>query len=272
MKNHCQVGNFILSRKGDHMCRLLGIYGHVDFWKELSMGFRQLADTGRIPPEKYQTPGHKDGWGITMSNSEKSAMTAVMRQLGSANDSSCYREAFESIETQPHVVMCHLRKASDNIPITLANTHPFCWREWALIHNGTVFNAEFLPRDPSLPITSDRSDTEYLFYYLMTQISDKNTGKNRLEIITNAVRAINVDFTSTNCLLSNGNELFVIRNYRKWDDYYSLYYYALPAGVIVCSEPLPSQYLSPERWQLLDNNIVAKIYGIPPKIEKLSVD
>lgn len=254
------------------MCRLLGIYGHVDFWKELSMGFRQLADTGRIPPEKYQTPGHKDGWGITMSNSEKSAMTAVMRQLGSANDSSCYREAFESIETQPHVVMCHLRKASDNIPITLANTHPFCWREWALIHNGTVFNAEFLPRDPSLPITSDRSDTEYLFYYLMTQISDKNTGKNRLEIITNAVRAINVDFTSTNCLLSNGNELFVIRNYRKWDDYYSLYYYALPAGVIVCSEPLPSQYLSPERWQLLDNNIVAKIYGIPPKIEKLSVD
>ena len=254
------------------MCRLLGIYGHVDFWKELSMGFRQLADTGRIPPEKYQTPGHKDGWGVTMSNSEKSAMTAVMRQLGSANDSSCYREAFESIETQPHVVLCHLRKASDNIPITLANTHPFFWREWALIHNGTVFDAEFLPKDPSLPITSDRSDTELLFYYLMTQISDKNTGKNRLEIIADAVRAINVDYTSTNCLLSNGNELFVIRNYRKWDDYYSLYYYALPAGVIVCSEPLESQYLSSERWQLFDNNIVAKIYGIPPKIEKLSVD
>lgn len=252
------------------MCRLLGIYGQVDFWKELSMEFRLLADTGRIPPERHQTSGHKDGWGITMSNSEKSAMTSVMRQLGSASNSSCYREAFDSIETQPHVVLCHLRKASDNIPITLSNAHPFYCREWALIHNGTVFDAEFLPRDPRLPITSDRSDTEYLLYYLITKINDKNTGKSRLKIIADAVRAINVDYTSTNCLLSNGNELFVIRNYRKWDDYYTLYYYALPAGVIVCSEPLESGYLNPERWQLLNNKVVAKIYEIPPKIEEMS--
>ena len=32
------------------MCRLLGIYGQVDFWQEIVLGFRRQAEFGNIPP------------------------------------------------------------------------------------------------------------------------------------------------------------------------------------------------------------------------------
>ena len=49
------------------MCRLLGVYGKVDYMTDLLMAFRELADHGRIPPVEGLLPGHKDGWGMARS-------------------------------------------------------------------------------------------------------------------------------------------------------------------------------------------------------------
>ena len=66
------------------MCRLLGIYGRVDTWREVVMAFGKQAQSGKLPPIAKMSPGHKDGWGMTLSNRKQSAMVSLIRQLGSA--------------------------------------------------------------------------------------------------------------------------------------------------------------------------------------------
>ena len=249
------------------MCRLLGIFGQTDIWREIALAFSKQAEFGHIPPEETQAPGHKDGWGITMTNQDRTAMIPVIRQLGSAHENSCYRDAIYATSATPEIVLCHLRKASDIIPITLANAHPFIHNGWAIIHNGTVYNAEALPRDPRFETTSDGSDTEHFFHYLLTKIENSPPGR-RAQTIADAIASINTDYSALNCLLSNGQELYAIRQYRKWDDYYTLYTYALPGSSIISSQPVELPQLEPDNWRPLPNNQLVRIYDNPLTIDQ----
>jgi len=106
------------------MCRLLGMYGQVENWHEIVMAFSKQAETGIIPPVEGTEPGHKDGWGMTISNRKQSAMVSLIRQLGSAHDSEGYRGALYSLPAQPDIFLCHLRKASDIIPCIIISWLP----------------------------------------------------------------------------------------------------------------------------------------------------
>ncbi len=253
------------------MCRLLGIYGQVDGWQEIVLEFRNQAEIGKIPPVADMKPGHKDGWGMTGSNKEKTAMIPIARRLGSASDSVHYRHAVTSMDEAPDIFLGHLRKASDDIPVTLANAHPFSHDGWAFIHNGTVYDANFLPRDASLTLTSDESDTEYLFHYFLTAITTQPALKSIGERLAQAISSLPVDYTAVNCMLSDGKELYVVNGYRKWEDYYALHCYYLPTGVIISSQPIESRGLDPAGWKRLANNLLLRIYGDPPKIEKIPI-
>jgi predicted glutamine amidotransferase len=253
------------------MCRLLGLYGQADFWQDIVMQFSKLSIFGKVPPVEDLESGHIDGWGMTMSNRNNTAMVPLIRQLGSAHNSSCYREAIYPMNVMPTVFMCHLRKASENIPITLSNVHPFYHNGWAFIHNGTVYRPESLPRDQSIKLTSDSSDTELFFHFLLTKIMDAPTEKEISQIIIDAIRSLKVDYTALNSMLSNGKELYVIRSNKKWDAYYTIYYYPLANGIIVCSEPLVSDHLNPDRWRSLDNDLILRVHGSPPRIDKIQI-
>ena len=69
------------------MCRLLGIYGKVDFWQKIALEFSKLAECGNISPVADE-PGHKDGWGMAKSNDGKTAMVEITRKLGSAYEAN----------------------------------------------------------------------------------------------------------------------------------------------------------------------------------------
>ncbi len=253
------------------MCRLLGIYGQVDGWREIVSAFSYQAETGNIPPVENLKPGHKDGWGMTISNEQCSAMVPYVRQLGSAYQSPGFQQALESLGDQPDILFCHLRKASPTIPITLPNAHPFTHNGWALIHNGTVFQADTLPRDPDLVLTSDDSDSECLFQYLLTRIRDREAGQSETTAIQNAVSSMTVDFNSINFVLSNGRDFFALRCFRQYETHFTLYYYHTPSGFVVCSEPIDYDGFDQARWTLLANNSLVKIYGSPPQIDVMSV-
>ena len=252
------------------MCRLLGIYGQTDIWREIALAFSQQAEFGHIPPGETQKPGHKDGWGITMTHQGQTAMTPAIRQLGSAHEASRYRDTINAVSGTPEIVLCHLRKASDIIPITLANAHPFIHNGWAIIHNGTVFNAESLLRDPGFETTSDGSDTEHFFHYLLTKMENTLSGR-MARTIANAVASIDTDYSALNCILSNGREMYAIRQYRKWDDYYTLYTYRLPGSIVISSQPVELPQLRPDNWKLLSNNLLVRIYDTPLKIDQLQI-
>lgn len=252
------------------MCRLLGIYGQVDFFNELVFEFQSLSQYGKIPPTPVTRAGHHDGWGMARSNPGTTGMIPIDRQLGSAFQSQGFKAALNSIADPPHIFLCHLRKASPKVAVTLANTQPFFARGWALIHNGTVINAERLSRDRSLKPSSDNSDTEYLFHYFLTHLLNKSDSSKDRETLRDATAAITLDYTAVNALLSNGRDLFTIRNHTRHEDYYTLYYHRRPGSVIVCSERLHSGNLRAERWQSLPNRSIMQIHGDQPEIEILS--
>ena len=175
------------------------------------------------------------------------------------------------IRDRPDVFLGHLRKASDNIPVTLANAHPFFHDGWAFIHNGTVYDAESLPRDASLIPTSDESDTEYLFHYILTAIMTNSINTRICESLVMAVSSLKADYTAVNSMLSNGHDLYVINKYKMWEDYYTLHCYSLPTGVIISSEPIESSRLDPARWNRLADNSVLRIHGSPPRIDEIAI-
>jgi len=253
------------------MCRLLGIYGQTELWREIALEFSKQAENGDLPPEQELEPGHKDGWGMAASSRNKKAMFPVTRQLGSAYNSSSYLEAIDSIADRPDILLCHLRKASDNIPITLSNTHPFFNEDWALIHNGTIYQPESLPRNPTLKLTSNGSDTELFFHYLLTKIMEAAINPKISPIIADAVTGINTDYTALNSMLSNGKELYVISRYQQWDEYYTLHYYEHPDCVIISSQIIESRHLNPLNWNKLPNNSLLRVHRSPPEIEKIQI-
>ena len=178
------------------MCRLLGIYGKVKDWHDIALSFSKQAETGHVPEPEKNNPGHKDGWGMAISNDRQTAMVPLIRQLGSAYEAPGYREALQTLPGQPAVFLCHLRKASDTVPITLSNAHPFSHNGWTLIHNGTIFKAASLPRSKDFVLTSDDSDSEHLFQYLLTEINNRRPNQSISRAITDAVSAMSLDYTA----------------------------------------------------------------------------
>lgn len=235
------------------------------------MAFTRQADSGHVPPGENQKPGHKDGWGITMSNQSHSAMMPVIRQLGAANDTTSFRETLYTTTATPAILMCHLRKASDIIPITLSNAHPFFHNGWAIIHNGTVFSSESLPRDPGFRSSSDGSDTEHFFHYLLTKIGKRPADQTTGRAIAHAAASIDTQYSALNCILSNGMQLYAIRQYKQWEDYYTLYTYELSGGVVISSQPVELPQLKPDNWNPVSNNLLLKIHGNPLKIDRLPI-
>jgi predicted glutamine amidotransferase len=251
------------------MCRLLGIYGQVDFWKEVVIEFRKQAEVGNIPPIENLKPGHKDGWGMAAPNDDMTSMVEVIRQLGSANESPNYLDILNSIESQPHIFLCHLRKASPNVPISYPNVHPFISKGWAFIHNGTIYQAESLPRDRLFFSTSDGSDSEYFFHYLLTKIFENQENKSILEKIADAVSSLTIEFTALNSMLSNGHDLFVLRSCKMYKNHFTLYYCTLPQGIIFSSEPVETSSLNSNQWKSLTNDSIVRIHGAPPTVDEM---
>ena len=73
-------------------------------------------------------------------------------------------------------------------------------------------------------------------------------------------------------MLSNGRELYVVSRYKKWEEYYTMYYHPLAKGVVICSEPIVADHLNPDHWRPLGNNLLLKIHGDPPLIDKIQIN
>ena len=248
------------------MCRLLGIYGEVGGWRTVALEFGKLAEYGNVPPGAG-APGHKDGWGMARSSEDGTAMVEVIRRIGSAHGAPEYVDALTAIGRRPRVFLCHLRKASPGVPVTIANVHPFFSSGWALIHNGTIYNPAALPTNPAFNPASDGSDSERLLACLTGVLLGAEGGGARGDALADALEQLDIRYTGINCIFSDGGELFAVRDYKTTGDYLSLHYCVLPKGAIVCSEPLRVAGLEGARWRPLENRSILRIHGAPPKVE-----
>ena len=249
------------------MCRLIGLFGKIKFWQTLLLKFQELADTGQIPPIPHIPPGHKDGWGMACSTTNQPEMYLIGKYQGSAMDSPYYKKHIMSYSKQPNIFLCHLRKASPGIQLSISNSQPFIYKKWAFIHNGTVYDANKLDYNHEMVKTSDNSDSEYLFHYLLTRIFSMGTSSNVKESLIAAISNLDGKFSSVNNILSDGKELHAIRYSKEHEDYYSLFYCKLELGVIISSEPIQLNELRDKKWYEMPNRSILSVRDDPPTAE-----
>ncbi|MHA1941211.1 MAG: class II glutamine amidotransferase [Candidatus Hodarchaeales archaeon] len=241
------------------MCRLLGIYGKVEIWKNLLREFQKQAETGIILPIKNLEPGHKDGWGFACSRNDQDGMKLVGKHVGNAYNNPVYSKYINEFTSQPQILLGHLRKASPGIKISLRNCHPFITNQWAFIHNGTIYNAETLKYNEKYPFTSNNSDSEFYFHYLLTNLEKNNSNFPPIKSLINSLINLEIGFTSLNCILTNGNSFYVVRFSKKYHSSYTLFCYQDDYGVAFSSEPLITDFLSKKSWIEIQNRSVVEV-------------
>jgi predicted glutamine amidotransferase len=252
------------------MCRLLGLVGQIDLWQDVLFKFQEFAESGMLPPIPNLPPGHKDGWGMACSTTNPSEMNLIGKYQGSALESLYYKKNINSYVIQPAIFMCHIRKASPGINLSLANSQPFIYKGWAFIHNGTVYDASKLDYNRKMVRTSDNSDSEYLFYHLLTRIFSKSTDTTVKERLIDCFSKIKVEFSSVNNILSDGRNLYAIRYSKEYETYFSLYYCELENGVIISSEPIQLDELRDKEWNEIPNRSLLSVSSNPLTAELTS--
>lgn len=196
-----------------------------------------LASRGEIRPDMSE-PGHHDGWGL-VSYLKENVPEYIEREPESLTENAeLFEKAAKWAESSGYrTTMLHIRKSTDASK-SIANTHPFVYKEWSFCHNGTIFDSEKIRLKKLKP--SGQTDSERFFLYLMEQMKWPFKPESRIRKAAAYVRK-HFKYTSLTFLLTNGKKLYAYRDCDpKYQDYYTLYTAQVNGAKIVSSEPLPS--------------------------------
>jgi glutamine amidotransferase len=184
--------------------------------------------------------------------------------------------------TKSSCIFAHVRAATIGGQSTRANCHPFSWKKYLFMHNGTVFGFEKIRRllrrglsDEAYDLIKGNTDTEHIFALFIDLIkSVKNPTAGQLaKALVGAIRKIDILKdqvglelpSSLNLVISDGQNMVATRYDSSGEGANSLYVMAgdqfycedgqcrMDEGsnaVLVVSEPLSD---SP-RWQKVGNN------------------
>ncbi len=203
--------------------------------------FARLAETGKVLPKDL--PGHEDGWGIGWypdgrCSVYKSAATPLQEKVH-------FLKIIKRADGSP-VLVAHLRKSAWPGTRTADNSHPFRRGNYIFAHNGTIRDYKSIL---SFMATRGRPgskalDTEVFFSFIMSFMHMGVAGALRLSI-----RHIcaNNSYSSLNCLLSDGINVYAYREYRANPEYYSLYRAFSGKSNIISSERLSSDL----QWKMI---------------------
>lgn len=134
--------------------------------------------------------------------------------------------------------MAHLRKAPSGA-VSLENTQPLVSGKWSFGHNGTAYS-------PSFNTGSVQSDSRVVLDKLaraieesesssIEQVIAKNVGLIREEILREPDKKGRT-CSSLTFMLSDGESLYVLRDFTEEEDYYTMYYFEPPSGAVFCQE------------------------------------
>ncbi len=171
---------------------------------------QRMAKTGKNAP-------HNHGWGIYALMDE-----AVIYYR---SPKPVYED--ELIPLKSRVGILHARKASEHLPVSFIQLHPFIGNHGkAFCHNGTIYD---------VPFVSIESDT---FFYFM-KIKDFSSHDELAERIRKVAQSYK--HTGMNFLMINEDELIVYCGYSQNEDYYTLWYND-ENGFVIASEPMGDDF------------------------------
>ena len=214
---------------------------------------------------------HCDGWGLSTVDQNGSNIV-LKRKVEAAAQSA----TFDSIvaDNLADGALLHLRWATEGLPISENNTHPFIYGDYSFIHNGSIFPSDVIAPfiDPKFnPLIVGGTDSERYFYLVMTEVE-------KLGLVAGVKSALAIikehgDSTSLNCMLMNRDFFITVSEHntaRKpdWapDDYYEIKYLPTPEGTLFAS----SGWNQPG-WKTLGNHHAALVNRSTFEIEVIAI-
>jgi glutamine amidotransferase len=225
-------------------------------------------------------PLNGDGFGIGWYAPQFCSTPALFKEVSPAWSNQNLLDVARV--TKSSCIFAHVRAATIGGQSSRANCHPFAWKKYLFMHNGTVFGFEQIRRllrrglsDEAYDLIKGNTDTEHIFAIFIDLIKPiKNPTADQLaKALVGAICRIETLKdqvgleipSSMNLVLSDGQKMVATRYISKGEGSNSLY--TLNGGqfccqdgqcsmdegsdaVLVASEPLSS---SP-RWQKVANN------------------
>ncbi len=117
------------------------------------------------------TGDHQDGWGVALYDGVDCHLMREPEPAAASPMAMC----FATHHLRSTVVLSHIRKATGDLPVSLANTHPFSrevsGRRICFAHRGQFPR---IAEDPDFPLGLDRpvgqTDSEHAFCHLLCEI------------------------------------------------------------------------------------------------------
>lgn len=214
------------------MCRMVGVVFRDRLDPEAFRDLRHVAETGKVPDQGDELPGHRDGWGVV------SFMAGSPIYVGRSEREMHLDPSYDSALCGaakligPNIVIAHARRGSEGSR-SMANTHPFVSDSIAFAHNGTVRSFH--------PATSRKAkgqtDSERLFMAFMERHDEKKDLKRALRsLILEDVAGH--EYTAVILMISDGRSLVGYRGYADERDawYYGLKVSRCPSAVTLFQE------------------------------------
>lgn len=136
-----------------------------------------LPENSLIKQSKKSQEGnlglHGDGFGIAWYNHNLLDPTpAIFKSIQPAWNDENLKSLVSKVET--HCLIGHVRAATVG-SVSRENCHPFSYRQWTCVHNGTIVDFDKLKQKTAASIPQDfyqsikgQTDSEYLFYLLLS--------------------------------------------------------------------------------------------------------
>ncbi|MEJ2201483.1 MAG: class II glutamine amidotransferase [Desulfuromonadaceae bacterium] len=223
------------------MCRVLGIT-QFDMERHGPMitRFCQLARSGKVMAE--DPPGHEDGWGLAFY--EQGRLVVHKSGVNLLQETERVFGLLRELGSSPLLIL-HLRKSAWANTSNTRHAHPFYRDNTVFFHNGVVYDYQNLLPDIDLPeLPADARDTEVFFYHILSR---KGADLGEQFRASAAIIKSRYRYSALNSLFSDGQKLFVYRDYAREGDYYSLYRAGAANSRYFSSEPLDDAL----QWQMM---------------------
>jgi glutamine amidotransferase len=262
------------------MCRFAAYLGPNIFISSLVTEPKHSLIHQSYQARERVEPLNGDGFGIGWYTPQFCKSPALYKEVSPAWSNHNLRDIARV--TQSTCIFAHVRAATVGGELSRTNCHPFSWKKYLFMHNGTVFGFERIRRtlrrglsDTAYDMIKGSTDSEHIFALFADNIAKISTPgpeemKNALLAAMATVERLKAQAQVTepstmNLVLSDGKTLLATRYVSKGEGSNSLYYaetgrYSCREGVcqmdtgsdalLVVSEPLDTS----KRWRKVENN------------------
>lgn len=186
------------------MCRLLGYAATT----ETTFG----SEIGPLQCATFQGMSrlHADGWGTAWRTAEGDLLAE--KDVHPAAESPRLTTDLAEVPARARIV--HLRLATEGMPVSVENAHPFVKNDIAFAHNGSIVPTEWM-REKLGPAYLDSDDTRTdstLYFALVRQEIER--GYEPFDAVERVVRGLREEYpiASLNALILTDHELIAVHS------------------------------------------------------------